>query len=490
MSSLPPNDLPPQDAPYAEESGDEDAAPRRAASAQFVVETEVGSAARMREAMDPANQSLRDALRLSYRVLQFVMLVLVVLFIGSGFKVVEDGQTGVMLRWGKILEKDGHKALEPGPKFSRWPYPAGEFVLFTDQGRAIDLGTTYWPYVREGRTLEETIAGANVRTELRPGPGGEGDGYVLTAGGDIAHLKLSTSYDIDDPVRYVHAVEDRNSDPGALDGDKLVELAVARAAVHASAQVPLETLLGLDEVGKDEIRGTAQAMLDAVESGIRIGGVDAPADPMPALAIKNKANELQEIRSQVGQQLEFARQQANTLLIDTVGSDYEAVLDLLEAYQTARSGGDELEIQTTLTALTDELKDDATSGRAHSVLEQARAYRTQIASTLGRELDTLRSYLPAYRENPRVLVSRLWLEAYAEVVGRADADVHFVPADLSMVSLGVVGSRDVREQRRKDDLAEREREGRTSVDLGGGALRLDEIGQSRRLKKDASSAPR
>ena len=55
--------------PVEEEPAEEDA-PRRAASAQFVVQSEVGSQALLREAMDPANQSLREALRLSFRVLQ------------------------------------------------------------------------------------------------------------------------------------------------------------------------------------------------------------------------------------------------------------------------------------------------------------------------------------------------------------------------------------------------------------------------------------
>jgi hypothetical protein len=40
--------------------------PRRAASAEFEVQAEVGSQAALREAMDPANQSLTEALRLSF----------------------------------------------------------------------------------------------------------------------------------------------------------------------------------------------------------------------------------------------------------------------------------------------------------------------------------------------------------------------------------------------------------------------------------------
>ena len=51
----------PSEAPYGTEA--DESAPRRAASAEFAVERTVGSEAMLREAMDPANQSLADALR-------------------------------------------------------------------------------------------------------------------------------------------------------------------------------------------------------------------------------------------------------------------------------------------------------------------------------------------------------------------------------------------------------------------------------------------
>jgi len=80
--------------------------PRRAASAEFRVDAVIGSAAAMREAMDPANQSLGEALRLSYRVLQFVIVVLLFLFLVSGCHIVEKGESGVMTFFGKIRSVD------------------------------------------------------------------------------------------------------------------------------------------------------------------------------------------------------------------------------------------------------------------------------------------------------------------------------------------------------------------------------------------------
>ena len=107
----------------------EEEAPRRAASARLEVRGGPGREAMLREALDPANQSLRDALRLSFRVLQLVMVVLVVVFLFSGLKTIEPGQIGLRLQLGQLEEE----ALEPGalgPAIpgggchrARWPWP-------------------------------------------------------------------------------------------------------------------------------------------------------------------------------------------------------------------------------------------------------------------------------------------------------------------------------------------------------------------------------
>ena len=81
--------------------------PRRAASAAFEVAAESGSAASLRDAMDPANQSLGEALRLSYRVLQLGILALVATFLLSGFQTVQDGSAGVKTLFGAIVGEPG-----------------------------------------------------------------------------------------------------------------------------------------------------------------------------------------------------------------------------------------------------------------------------------------------------------------------------------------------------------------------------------------------
>jgi len=292
------------------------AAPRRAASAEFSVDARVGSNAMLREAMDPANQSLAEALRLSFRVLQGVILVLVVLFVFSGFQTVAEGQSGVLLRWGKILSVDGREALEPGLKFSRWPYPAGEFVLFAQKNRKVDLRERFWPAMRGADSIEKAINDATVNQQLRPGR----DGSILTEGGDIAHIRLAADYEIDAPALFVHAVEDVNNEPGRLDADKLVELALERAAVHLGARRTLQDFVDLADGGKEEIQLLAQEVLDGVDSGIRIVVVETPIDPTPALAIKKAYGELQQARVMSDEMAENARQDERNTLLGVAGS--------------------------------------------------------------------------------------------------------------------------------------------------------------------------
>ncbi|MCP3905139.1 MAG: hypothetical protein GY715_16055, partial [Planctomycetes bacterium] len=213
--------------------------PRRAASAEFNVDSRIGSAAMMREAMDPANQSLAEALRLSYRVLQVVILVLIVLFVFSGFQIVEPEEDGVLLRWGRILTRNGSKSLGQGRQFSKWPYPAGEFVIFRSQDRSVKLARQFWPDLG-GADLESAVSRATTNEQLQPGRGKGKDGYVLSRGGDIAHLQLEATYDIDYPERAVHAVKDERTDANGLDADRLVSLALQRATVHFAARRSLE----------------------------------------------------------------------------------------------------------------------------------------------------------------------------------------------------------------------------------------------------------
>ena len=125
------------------ESQPADDAPRREASATFSVSEPVAAEAAIRQAMDPANQSLGEALRLSYRLLQLAIFGLLVTFLFSGFQTVREGFSGVKTIFGRVAGEPGMEAIGPGLN-PFWPYPVGEITVFETR-RTVELRNEFWP---------------------------------------------------------------------------------------------------------------------------------------------------------------------------------------------------------------------------------------------------------------------------------------------------------------------------------------------------------
>ena len=299
---------------FAEEPPEveEEDAPRRAASARYIVESEVGSEALLRDAMDPANQSLADALRLSFRVLQAVIVVLVVLFLASGLKTVDDGQSGVRTLFGEIKEP-----LSPGLKFSLAPYPFGEFFTFKAENRTVDLGE-YFSMASGGRPLATMLDQTEVFTPLNPGR----DGSIITRDNDLAHIEVAAKYEIDQPSDFVHRVNDADI---KRDADELVRMALRRAAVHVIGRMSVTEVSEPGRIPemKENIRLQAQAVLDEIKCGIRIVDIsDATGSEPPS--IRKMQSSVMEAGVAGAAMVEEARKQAAQTLQNVAGAGLRA----------------------------------------------------------------------------------------------------------------------------------------------------------------------
>jgi membrane protease subunit HflK len=347
--------------------------PRRTASARFEVETEVGSEAALREAMDPANQSLADALRLSFRVLQVVIVVLVVLFLISGFRTVKGNESGVMLRFGRIVEVDGQPDLEPGLRRNLVPYPGGEFIIFDVENLVVDLGDTFWPTIPPNVTLDHAIERSHVRSALKPGE----VGTVIAGDGDLAHLKLNAVYEISGAVSYVKHIK-------LGDADRIVELALQRATVHAAAGLSLQELVDQPEQAEVRIKQAAQEVLDSLDCGIRLTSVHLP-DTKPPFAIVKVYRELQNAREEGREVIEKARQEADEELIQMAGPGYADLSRMIESYEEAQDLNDADRVETLLARINAFLESDEVRGEVREIIERAKAHESEIERTLGSE---------------------------------------------------------------------------------------------------------
>ena len=90
------------------------------------------------EELDAAGRSLSDALRISFAILKVIMVVLVVGFLASGFRTVETGEQGVVLRFGQIQRTEG-----PGWVWV-FPYPIDELIRIPVDKRINLPVKTFW----------------------------------------------------------------------------------------------------------------------------------------------------------------------------------------------------------------------------------------------------------------------------------------------------------------------------------------------------------
>ena len=76
--------------------------------------------------VDAGSQALSEALRSSFAIVKFVMVALVIVFLGSGFFQVGPQEQAIILRFGKPVGEGRDALLGPGLHWS-FPYPIDKY---------------------------------------------------------------------------------------------------------------------------------------------------------------------------------------------------------------------------------------------------------------------------------------------------------------------------------------------------------------------------
>ncbi len=421
------------------EESDEVAAPRRAASAEFVVQSEFGTATAMRDAMDPANQSLADALRLSFRVLQLVILILIVLFLSSSVVTVQDTQSGVLTRWGRIVNvpfRDG-VVLDPGFSWGGWPYPVGEFVLFETQNRTVDVRDAFLPNSTiRGASIQQHLESARPTDRYRAGV----DGSLLTKGGDLVHVAFDARYDIVDAVKFVGTIQLEHA-------DAVVKSAVERAAIRVVSTLTLQEIMDVAEDMRLRVESEAQTALDRLECGIRITQVSLPEEPRPPYQIVSTFGDVQEQRLQAEQMIQSARRSAEDMRNGMAGRNWRDIVEIIEDFETAMDQGLEEQSEQYQVAVNTWL-DTKAEGMASKIISDARSYQSTIELTLGNEAKRFAAILPTYHEHPDMVIRQRWYQATGNVLSTSDAELFSVPLELGLVNISLSRLDEIAQRRR------------------------------------------
>lgn len=434
------------------------AGPRRAGSVTLREESPDRDAGGM---LDPANQSLADALRIMLVLLKGAMVVLAGLYLASGFQSVKENESGIRLLFGKVEAAN----VPPGFVWSA-PFPLGELMHISTGTQTERIERDFWPDY--GEKALPTIKDLTTTSSLKPGKGGS----MLTADGNIAHSRWEATYHVRDAGSYAATV--------LSDAEKvnLVRAAVKRGVVHACARVTIDQLLTQSGEQSESVRAYAKAeaqkYLDAVGSGLVIDQLNTTDAIIPPLYVRADFEKVQSAVSKASKAVEDAQAEASQTLSKSAGEAAPYLIERIEAYEAAvtrhaaaqasgdaaalRAAQDEMTAAlTTIEALlqgrpvaypggTVEVAGKAevlaagevkglAGGDVARILGEAASYRTGVVNRAQADARTFSAKLAQFEANPGVMLQREVAEARTAFLARETVQQFLLPMGMSTINL-------------------------------------------------------
>ena len=377
-----------------------------------------------------AGRSLSEALRISFIILKIIMIVLVIVFLASGFRTVGSDEQALVLRFGKIRGVGEERLLCPG---LHWvlPYPIDEIVKIP-VAKKINLPVnSFWYYQRPGELIRGPTDRTRIEKTLKPIRDGycitrseeQGRGLADSAGSDynIVHCKWQLTYKIDEPERFFKNVHTDDVKPGQSYSEvaakgiaPLLESLVEDSVVTALVSYAIDEAISSQAKIPQHVRGLLQKKLDRIDSGIKVVSVQLTDVTWPRqvdyafLASIRASQESQKLISQ-------ARGYAENTLNETAGPVAER---LLAALVDENIGEEEKELLWS-----------GLAGAAQEKIACARAYRTKVVETAKADAEYLKEILPEYRKRPKLVIQKIYQDAIEYVLNNADEKIIIQPTE-------------------------------------------------------------
>jgi membrane protease subunit HflK len=377
------------------------------------------------EELDVAGKSLSEALRISFAILKVIMLVLVVIFLASGFRTVSSDEQAIVLRFGKIRGVGEERLLGPGLHWV-FPYPVDEIVKIPVQKKVNLPIDSFWYYQSASELLGSGPRRKDrVPEKLNPVT----DGYCITrsekqdqaltgtAGSDynIIHCKWQLTYKIDDPERFFRNVYvDMEKIPAGQNYTDVISKNINRPLEYMVADAVVTSMVNytIDDVLFERLAGVTQHVknvlqekLDAIESGIQVVSVQLTDKIWPRQvdeAFQESIKASQERQKAVSEAKTYAEQTLNKVAGPIANQLYAALQD---------------------GTVSDEQKEflwSQLAGTAQDIIAVARAYQTKVVASAQARAEYLKKILPEFRKRPELVMQKIYQDAIVEVLSNAE----------------------------------------------------------------------
>lgn len=386
--------------------------------------------------VDPAQQSLSDALRVSFGLLRLVMIVLVVAYLFSGFYQVGEQEEAVVTRFGKIVtDADGKATKDRGLHFG-WPFPIDNVVTVPTNDRTVTINQAF------------IYEGEGAARALNP----EKDGSLITGDANIVHGRFSAIFAITDPAAFIKNFGDPDGTTTEIiavqtpDGrqqvsvtrtglqiaEALVVTMVEQGIVHGVATITADQFIA-GNFNKDRAIAVAQNNLDQLDVGVTVrdmGFVQGTNPEMPfsvraayELVGQSDATRSTAINAAESTRTTLLGEAAGKAALPVAGQDGPLVA-LLKEYELATSLGDtdrlerlDAQLGAAFRGLSVDLDGQAydIGGETATIINNALIEKSQIAQRIKTEAETVLELKEAFETDPELFKQRRWQYVVREI---------------------------------------------------------------------------
>lgn len=378
--------------------------------------------------LDPANRSLADALRLSFRILQGATVLLLIFYALTNFNRVQEQENGMRLTFGRIQNTE---PLQPGLNAS-WPSPIGEFIKVRVNPQELRLTDEFWLALSDDeKTRPFEQINRRINQGLKPGE----DGSILTGDANLAHTRWSVNYRVVDAIAYTNNIVSKPQVAEAL-----IRKAVERGVVHGAAVTSLDDVIQSRDTLSNRVKAVAQDFLDKVDSGIKIETVSCTAarPPRPILddyEAYNKAN------AEADRMREQAATTSKETLLGVAGQPYQQLLTLIDEYEalvdeSKTNVARRADADLVLDRIDEILASDLVGGQVANIIASANQDRTDQIARAAAEARHFQALYGRYQESPDLVKFTEWTASIKRVMDKEFERIYISP-DTTMLDLRI-----------------------------------------------------
>ncbi len=411
------------------ESLNEGLIPARAASVRFNRDASAGAMTNKLR-MDTANQSLADALRITYGLLQFGMVILLFLFVFSGFQKINEGERGISV----FLGKPSGRQIEPGAHLT-WPYPIGEMIRVGGGAVEVPLAKGFMPNspgaASNDAMLDMPLNRFNDGGQLSP----LRDGSLITADLNIAHTQWTVNYHRSNHLRFVENILPEQE-------YATIMIAARRGVVHTMAETTIDDLLKKSaEAIASRVREKAQKTLDDLESGITIDRIVLVRKTPPLYLLRQFAS-VQSAAQNAGKAREDSLLLREQALNQVAGRAASVLITMIDEYEKFTELGQTQEavemlamIDQVLAGKETDFQDQSTlgliSGEVSEILNAAQSQSSGRVSQAMADLELFYAKQAQYEANPALMIARDWSQAMAAFLNKDFVTTMYLPEGVN-----------------------------------------------------------